>query len=115
MRLIERTLVRVGIVPRKTVADALGAVREAFDPSDARPARGSVLPVANTLGHAANALSGEMYGVRAARSRKLLLPRCAPIVEGDGVLFPGDGEVQWVCESIDLWSRHIEARLVRRV
>jgi len=115
MRLLERTLVRVGIVPRRTVRDSLGAVREAFDLSDAIPARGSLAPVANTLGHEANALDGEMYGMRAAGARKLLLPNSAPIVEGDGVLFPGDREVRWVCAAIDRWSRHIEARLVRRV
>ncbi|NLF28275.1 MAG: hypothetical protein GX592_10285 [Clostridiales bacterium] len=115
MRLLERTLVRVKIVPRKTVKDQLGAVREAFDASDAIPARGSLAPVANTLSHEANALRDDMFGVRAARLKKLLLPKCAPIVEGDGVLFPGDEEVQWVCAAVDEWSRHVEARLVRRV
>ncbi|NLD59237.1 MAG: hypothetical protein GX647_06250 [Clostridiales bacterium] len=115
MRLLERTLVRVGIVPRRTVRDSLGAVREAFDLSDAIPARGSLAPVANTLSYAANSLGAEPYGMRAERARKLLLPKCAPIVEGDGVLFPGDREVRWVCAAIDRWSRHIEARLVRRV
>ena len=115
MRFLEKTLARVKIVPRRTVKDSLGAVREAFDVDDAIPARGSLAPVANTLSYAANSLGAEPYGMRAERARKLLLPKCAPIVEGDGVLFPGDREVRWVCAAIDRWSRHIEARLVRRV
>ena len=115
MRLLERTLVRVKIVPRKTERDSLGAVREAFDIDDAIPARGSLAPVANTLSYAANSLKAEPFGVRAARVKKLLLPKCAPIVEGDGVLLDGDDEVLWVCEAIDLWSAHLEATIVRRV
>lgn len=114
MRLVERTLARVRIVPRKTVRDDLGAVREVFDVSDAISARASVAPVGNTLGYAANVLSAETYGVRAARARKLLLPINAPIVEGDGVMFAGDQQVHWVCVTVDTWSAHIEARLERR-
>lgn len=114
MRLLERTLVKIRIVPRKTVEDALGAVREAFDISDAIPVRGSLSPVGNTLSYAANALSAEEYGVRAARARKLLLSKNAPIIEGDGVLFAGETEVRWVCVSVETWFKHLEARLERR-
>ncbi len=114
MRLLERTRIAVRIVPRKSARDADGAVYEAFDTDDAISARGSLAPVGNTLGYTANGLSSEAYGVRAARARKLLLPRATPIVEGDGVLFAGETQVQWVCVSVDAWSGHVEARLEKR-
>lgn len=114
MRLLERTRIAVRIVPRKSARDADGAVYEAFDTDDAISARGSLAPVGNTLGYTANGLSSEAYGVRAARAQKLLLPRATPIVEGDGVLFAGETQVQWVCVSVDTWSGHVEARLEKR-
>lgn len=113
MRLFERTLADVRIARRDTEKDALGHIRERFDIDGAAYARASILPLTNALGEHAKGLENTPYGVRKTGVKRLLLPADAPIDEGDGVLFPGDTAVCWVCVRVDRWSMHKEARLER--
>ena len=88
MRLLERTLCEVTIAPHTEVKDSLGGVRLAFS-ARRIPARGSLQPVKNTLGHAANTLTVEGFGLKAAQTLRLLLPRDVQIAPGDGVCTDG--------------------------
>lgn len=114
MRLLERTLCEVTIAPHTEVKDSLGGVRLAFS-ARRIPARGSLQPVKNTLGHAANTLTVEGFGLRAAQTLRLLLPRDVQIAPGDGVCTDGAQQPQWLCTAVENWAAHKAARLERRL
>ena len=109
MRLLERTLAEIKIAKRQSQTDSLGGVRETF--SYDIVAKGSVSPVANTLNHAANALTGREEGMFPARTVRLLVAKDVDLEAGDGVKL---WDEEWICEAVDTWSMHKEARLARR-
>ena len=113
MRLLERTLCEVTIAPHTEVKDSLGGVRLAFS-ARRSPARGSLQPVKNTLGHAANTLTVEGFGLRAAQTLRLLLPRDVQIAPGDGVCTDGASQPQWLVLSVEDWTAPRLVRLARR-
>lgn len=112
MRLFQRTLSDILIVPRRVVTDALGGVREGFAPERIR-LRGSVGYVSNTLNSTANAMLGAGYGIRVAQAVKLSFVGDVPINVGDGVMLPGDGAPCWRIVEVSRFPLITTARLER--
>lgn len=112
MRLLRRTLVNVGIVPRQVKTDGLGGNSEDFS-GEARSVEASVSYVANTLSSSGNNIAAGMYGVARSQSVRLRMAPGCGIKAGDGAMLPGDDGVVWRCVQVDEYPNVVVARLER--
>jgi len=107
-----RSCVDVWIYPRSVCTDDLGCTREQFD-LPAHRTKGSVEPVSNTLGYAANGLAHLEAGVKGNQAVRVCLPEKTAVKTGDGVGFEEDGGAQWRCVFVEKWHGHMRVKLER--
>ena len=96
MRLKERELVTVQIAPRVCVKGALGSVTAGF--GEKISVRASVLPENR-------AYSQSDAGIKSGEAIRIIIPKDAPVSEGDGVWLDGR---QYAVSAAHKWRAHTE-------
>ena len=104
MRLLERTLKWVQIVPRAVRTDALGGVFEEFS-GDRVAVRASVIP-------SSGGLQNHETGIQEVQTMCLLMPSDAKVAVGDGVCVER-GTPEWRCVDVQRWSAHVAVKAER--